>query len=255
MAIGTAMFNEEKKYFSEPFGRVMFSSGSNLKKWKRAEIESLRGDLGAECGFGGCDSDSCVAPDGLIWIETPMPWASRIIFQIYQYKLCFLKLNKFPKAWRRLSAAALSCWSLQWSLRWSWWWLIWWWSRSRLEAPTQLVCWFWLLCWKYQSLTDWLTKWLQEKLAHLKLTSSPIFTHNIENGQNDYSHSIEPKSNQFTSATTFTFKQQPSMMSLWPLRMVYRWGIKDHPRINQSTLSHITIICTRVTSMKLKLLC
>ena len=32
MAIGTAMFNEEKKYFSEPFGRVMFSSGSNLKR-------------------------------------------------------------------------------------------------------------------------------------------------------------------------------------------------------------------------------
>ena len=81
----------------------------------------------------GCDSDSCVAPDGLIWTETPMPWAPRIIFQIISIN--YVSIN-FLKAWQMLSSAAV--WSLIVIV------IMWWHAQQRLpasrpEGPSQLV--------------------------------------------------------------------------------------------------------------------
>ena len=71
----------------------------------------------------GCDSDSCVAPDGLIWTETPMPWAPRIIFQIISIN--YVSIN-FLKAWQMLSSAAV--WSLIVIV------IMWWHAQQRLPA-------------------------------------------------------------------------------------------------------------------------
>ena len=102
------------------------------KSWKRVFERRSRG---AECVSGGCDSDSCVAPDGLIWTETPMPWAPRIIFQIISIN--YVSIN-FLKAWQMLSSAAV--WSLIVIV------IMWWHAQQRLQAsrpegPNTSVTW------------------------------------------------------------------------------------------------------------------
>ena len=97
-----------------------FKSQEMKKSWKRVFERRSRG---AECVSGGCDSDSCVAPDGLIWTETPMPWAPRIIFQIISIN--YVSIN-FLKAWQMLSSAAV--WSLIVIV------IMWWHAQQRLPA-------------------------------------------------------------------------------------------------------------------------
>ena len=99
---------------------TQFKSQEMKKSWKRVFERRSRG---AECVSGGCDSDSCVAPDGLIWTETPMPWAPRIIFQIISIN--YVSIN-FLKAWQMLSSAAV--WSLIVIV------IMWWHAQQRLPA-------------------------------------------------------------------------------------------------------------------------
>ena len=67
-------------------------------------------------------------------------------------------------------------------------------------------------------------------LKNLKFFRLTSFTQGLLH----FGHSVSV----FRIPFTFTFKYQPSMMSLWPIRMLHRWGTQDHPRINQSPLHY-----------------